>query len=276
MNTITGVITGLAPVCFWINRFNSTRTCSFRSDSSDSVCRDAPAIAAVTRRFTSLSIVAPPLNPLSALNPRTPRATIFGSPSSSPVSSSTVTTTVSVLLALAHSLAADLFESALIYERAANLTLVDDRGPLAVKLEHVAILDQNDVLFRVAEMVFDELLVPEKHPVFAVNRHDKLRTHSFRHDPDVFLRSMPADVDQPAFLFDDVRATLVDESDHARDQTLVARNDARRQHDRVAFFDHQPFVTLHRHLRERRARLALRSSDEKNDLVIAHRLRFVQ
>src|SRR5215213_1126299 len=183
---------------------------------------------------------------------------------------------VSELLALTHGLAVDLFKSTLVDERAANLTLVDDRRALAIQLEHVAILDQDDVLFGVTEMVFDKLLVTEEHPVFTVNRHDKLRTHSFRHDSYVFLRSVPADVYETSFLFDDVGAALVDESDHARDYTLVAGNDARRQHDRVALFDHQPFVTLRRHLRERRTRLALRSGNQKHDLVVAHHLGFVQ
>src|SRR5690349_8879061 len=183
---------------------------------------------------------------------------------------------VSKLFALAHGLAVDLFEPTLVNERASNLTLVDDGSALAIQLEHIAILDQNDVLLVVTEMVFDKLLVPEKHPVLAVNRHDKLRTHRFRHNPNVFLRSVAADVHEPSFLLDDVRAALVDEADHARDQTLVAGNDTRREHDRVALLDHQSFITLRRHLRERCARLALRSGHEKYDLVVVHHLRFVQ
>src|SRR5215213_3597978 len=102
---------------------------------------------------------------------------------------------VSELLALAHSLAVDLFKATFVDERSSNLTLVDDRCTLAVKLEHVAILDQNDVLFGVTEMVFDKLLVPEEHAILAVNGHDKLRAHRFRHDPYVFLRGVTTDVD---------------------------------------------------------------------------------
>src|SRR4029079_5107031 len=108
----------------------------------------------------------------------------------------------------AHRLAVDLVEPTLVNERAPNLTLVDDGRALTIELEHVAILDQNDVLLVVTEMVFDKLLVPEKHPVLTVNRHDKLRPHRFGHDANVFLRSVTADVHEPSFLLDDVRAAL--------------------------------------------------------------------
>src|SRR5262249_30801522 len=185
-------------------------------------------------------------------------------------------TLISQLLPLTHSLAVDLSKSALVDERASDLTFVDHGRTLAVKLEHVTILDQDDVLFRVAEMVFDKLLVSKQHAILAVNRNHKLRAHRLGHDANIFLRRVPADVDQPSLLFDDVRAALVNESDHARDQTLVSGNDARRKHDRVAFVDHQSLVTLHRHLRECRARLALRSGHQKHDFIVAHHLRFVE
>src|SRR5438067_779617 len=78
-------------------------------------------------------------------------------------------TFISQLLSLAHRLAVDLHEPTVVDECASNLTLVDDRSALAIKLEHIAILDQNDVFFSIAEMVFDKLLVSKQHAILAMN-----------------------------------------------------------------------------------------------------------
>ena len=51
------------------------------------------------------------------------------------------------LLALAHSLAVDLLESTLVNKRALDLTLVDYGSTLPIQLQHIAILNQNDVVF---------------------------------------------------------------------------------------------------------------------------------
>ena len=54
--------------------------------------------------------------------------------------------------------------------------LVDDLGGKLIDLEHVAILDQNDVVVVVAgDVIFDEFLLPKQHAVFAVDRHDEFR-----------------------------------------------------------------------------------------------------
>ena len=47
------MITGLAPVSFWMNRFNSMRMCSLRRVASDSVSREAPAIVMLRAPFSS-------------------------------------------------------------------------------------------------------------------------------------------------------------------------------------------------------------------------------
>src|SRR6185369_5268493 len=78
---------------------------------------------------------------------------------------------VSKLLTLTHSLTVDLLETTLVDEGATDLTFVDHRRTFAVEFEHVAILDQNDVLFFVAEMVFDKLLMPKQHSILTVNRN---------------------------------------------------------------------------------------------------------
>ena len=51
-------------------------------------------------------------------------------------------------------------------------------------------------------------------------------------------------VDEATFFLDDVGAAFVDHSNHSRDQTLVAGDDARRKHHRIAFVNHQAFVAL--------------------------------
>src|SRR5947209_3074984 len=48
--TTTGSITGLAPVCFCINRFSSSRTCSFKSVTSSRSSRGAVLTASATTR----------------------------------------------------------------------------------------------------------------------------------------------------------------------------------------------------------------------------------
>src|SRR5258705_12607119 len=91
-------------------------------------------------------------------------------------------TFVGELLAFTHSLAANLFKSTVVYEGPSNLALVDNHGSLAVEFKDVAILDQDNVLFAVAQMVLNKLFVPKQHSVLAVNRHHKFRTHRFCHD----------------------------------------------------------------------------------------------
>src|SRR5258705_1289963 len=133
---------------------------------------------------------------------------------------------VSQLLALTHGVACDLFKSAIVDEGAPYLFFVNYDSPFTVELEHVAILDQNNILFRITEMVLHKLLVSKKHAVFTMDRDDKLRPHCFCHDANIFLRSMAADVHEPSFLFNDICTTLVNESNHSGDQTFVTRNDA--------------------------------------------------
>src|SRR5882724_1828592 len=84
---------------------------------------------------------------------------------------------VSQLLALTHGVACNLFKSAIVDEGATYLSFVNYDSSLAVELEHVAILDQNNILFRVTEMVLNKLLVTKEHAVFTVDRDDKLRPH---------------------------------------------------------------------------------------------------
>src|SRR5258705_5357442 len=66
-------------------------------------------------------------------------------------------TFVGELLAFTHSLAANLFKSAVVYEGPSNLALVDNHGSFAVEFKDVAILDQDNVFFGVAQMVLNKL-----------------------------------------------------------------------------------------------------------------------
>src|SRR5205807_5415623 len=100
-------------------------------------------------------------------------------------------------------------------------------SPLSIQFEYVAVFDQNNVLFSVAEMVLDEFFVTKQHAIFTVNRHDELWPHRFSHDANVVLRSVAADMNQATLLFDDVSTALVDETDQFRDRALVAGKDAR-------------------------------------------------
>jgi hypothetical protein len=173
---------------------------------------------------------------------------------------------VSELPSLAHRLRLNLLKARVVDEGPPDLALINNHGTLAVQLKHVAVLNQDDVLFCVSQMILDELLVAKEHSILAMNGYDELRTHGFGHDPNIFLRSVSADVNQASLLFDDVCAALIDVPDEARDGTLVSGNDARLKNDCIAFFDGQSFVRLSRHLREGRARLSLRARHEKDNL----------
>ena len=79
---------------------------------------------------------------------------------------------------------------------------------------------------------------------------------------------MAADVDRRrrAVVVDHVRLAPEQVVDHAIDGFLVARNDARREHHRVALLDLGVLVIVHRSAGERRHRLALRAADQHADL----------
>src|SRR5205085_8344948 len=116
---------------------------------------------------------------------------------------------VSKLLALAHGLCLYLFKARLVNEGAANLSLVNNACALSVKFKNITVLNQDYVLFSVAEMILYKLLVTEEHPVLAVNRHNKFWAHGFRHNLYIFLRSVAADVNQAPLFFNDVCVALV-------------------------------------------------------------------
>src|SRR5437588_2498321 len=82
-------------------------------------------------------------------------------------------------------------------------------------------------------------------------------------------------MNQATLFFDNVCAFLIHKTNELGDRAFVARNDAGGKYDGVARFDGHAFVELRRHLIKGGARLSLRSGNEKNDLVIRHRLRLV-
>ena len=75
-------------------------------------------------------------------------------------------------------------------------------------------------------MVLHKLFVTKEHAVLAVNRHDEFRADRLSHDANVFLRGVAADMNQPAFFFDDIRALLIYETNELGDRAFVAGNDA--------------------------------------------------
>src|SRR2546422_10294118 len=71
-------------------------------------------------------------------------------------------TTLFRSLSLAHGLVLNFFKTRIVDEGSFDLALIDNRRALAIKLKHVAVLDQNDVLFCIAEMILHELFVTKQ------------------------------------------------------------------------------------------------------------------
>ena len=109
--------------------------------------------------------------------------------------------------------------------------------------------------------------VLRKLPVLAVNRHEIARPHQIQHQPQLFHRPVSGNVQRRIHAaVHHVRAALREMVDHAEDRLLIARNDARTEHHRVARLDRDVFVVIHGHARERRHRLALRAGNQDRDL----------
>src|SRR4029077_2478316 len=66
---------------------------------------------------------------------------------------------------------------------------------------------------------------------------------------------------------DHVRIASIKVIDHAIDPLFVSGNDARRENNRVAWFDLRVLVIVHSRARQGRHRLALRPADEYADLL---------
>ncbi len=67
-------------------------------------------------------------------------------------------------------------------------------------------------------------------------------------------------------LVKDARAKAVEMIDHAIHRTLIARNDARGEDDRIIGFDANALVIFQRHARKCRERFALRSRGQNDAL----------
>src|SRR5205823_4896043 len=141
------------------------------------------------------------------------------------------------LASLAHDLAVNLLEARLVYEGSAHFALFNDRGSLAVEFEHVAVLDEDDVLFGEVAVVLQKFLVAVEHTVLAVDGDDEAGTDGLGHNPYVLLRGVAADVYEPTLLVNDGGPAFVNLADEARDGALVAGDDSRRENDRVAVAD---------------------------------------
>ena len=93
------------------------------------------------------------------------------------------------------------------------------------------------------------------------------RLHQVDDQLQFFLAGVAADVHRRrrAVVVNDVRLAPEQVVNHAIDGFLVARNDPRREHHRVALFDLGVLVIVHRSARERRHGLALRPTDQHAD-----------
>ncbi len=131
-----------------------------------------------------------------------------------------------------------------------------------VELENVAALDQHHIADRAVHRA-RHLGMQLQLPVLAVDGNEIFRLHQIDDQLQFFLAGVPADVDRrrsPVFI-DHVRLAAEQVIDHAVDRLLVAGNDARREHDRVALLDLGVLVVVHGRARQRRHGFALGSAD---------------
>src|SRR5512144_1191885 len=95
-----------------------------------------------------------------------------------------------------------------------QLMFFDNLRSELIDLEHIAVLDQNDVVVIISwHMMCDKFLLPKQHSIFPVNRDDVFGLDALDHYLDVFLRSVAGHVNQSAFFFDDVGSTFVEMAD---------------------------------------------------------------
>ena len=135
-----------------------------------------------------------------------------------------------------------------------------------VEFQNVAALDQHDFAHG-AVHGGGHFGVQLQLPVLAVDRNEILRLHQVDDQLQFFLAGVSADVDRRrgAVFVNHVRLAAEQVVDHAVDGLLVAGNDARGEHDRVAFLDFGVLVIVDGGARERRHGLALRAADHHAD-----------
>ena len=132
-----------------------------------------------------------------------------------------------------------------------------------VEFQDVAALDHHHVADRAMHRS-RHLRVQLELAVFAVNRNEILRLHQVDDQLQLFLAGVSADVHRRrrAVVVNHMRIAAEEVIDDAIDRLLIAGNDARRKHHRVARLNARVLVIINRGARQRRHRLALRAADQ--------------
>ena len=170
------------------------------------------------------------------------------------------------LLAVAQHEAFRVADLGAVDEHHAGRDLVDDLAVVGLELEHVAVLEDEDVLVGHARLA-GQLGVLVLHAVLAVDRDQEPGSREVQHHLEVFLGGVAADVDAAALAVDHRRADLEQAVDGGRHAALVAGDRLGRDDDRVAFVQLHLRMVVEGHARERRERLALAAGREDEDLL---------
>src|SRR6266404_5489710 len=142
------------------------------------------------------------------------------------------------------------------------------------KLEHVAIL-KHDYVFRVDDPnAPSPIAMPVELAMFAMNRHEELRSDGFDQYLQIFLAAVTRYVNPRNAAVDDPGAAFVAVRNQPGDRRLVARNLARRQHNRIALIDKEILVLIGCELGHRRHRIALASRYKQHQFIVVHLPRF--
>ena len=97
-------------------------------------------------------------------------------------------------------------------------------------------------------------------PVFAMQRDEIPRPHQVQNQLQLFHARVPGNVYRRIHrTINQIRPTLGHVVHHPVNRFLIARNNTRTQHHRVAALHRQALVLIHRHARQSRHRFALRS-----------------
>ena len=111
-------------------------------------------------------------------------------------------------------------------------------------------------------------MLPQK-TVVAVNRNEEFWPHQVDEQPHLLLAAVAGDVNQSvlAVVVNHVGLAAAQVIDHAKNSLLVAGNNARAQHHRVAGLNVRVLVVVHRGAAQCAHRLALRAADQDHHLL---------
>src|ERR1017187_770914 len=139
---------------------------------------------------------------------------------------------------------------------------------LLVDFQNVSGLDDEAVLESREAQVLGQAGVLGKLAELAMDGYEKPRPHQVEDQLHLLGAGVPGDVQRRAHRpVEHVGSAAGHMVDHAENGLLVARNDARAEHHRVAPVHRDVLVVVHGHARQRRHRLALRAGDQHGHLV---------